>query len=103
MGKKNYGSYYEKLYQRYRYLLNNLKEYYNRDYSIMIPNALDGQHVFTSIRRGNKVTCHESNDVLTNGGSIGYFNVIKLKPKLKYFSFEDKAIIHYKNFMNKEF
>lgn len=57
MVKKNYGNCYRTSYQRYRYVLNS---YYKRDYSIMIPNALDGQHILTTIRRGHDVDCYKS-------------------------------------------
>lgn len=40
MGKKNYGSVYGDPYQRFRYILKYLENYYGRKTKILIPNAL---------------------------------------------------------------
>lgn len=79
MEKKNYDCVYGEPYQRYRYLLKYLDDYYNRKAKILIPNSLDGQHALTSIRRGYKVDCYESKSEFLNGGIVDNFNVVGLK------------------------
>lgn len=98
MGKKNYGSVYGAPYQRFRYLLNYLDNYYGRKVKILIPNAFDGQHVLPSIRKGHKVDCYETNDEFLNGGKIDNFNIIGLKEKIRFFNYNDMVNIFEKNF-----
>lgn len=98
MGKKNYGSVYGKPYQRFRYILKYIEEYYKRKTTILIPNAYDGQHVLTSITRGYTVDCYESVDEFINGGKIDNFKIVGLKEKIDYFKFNDKVNVFSCNF-----
>ncbi len=100
MGKKNYGSCYGEPYQRFRYLIKYIENYYGRKTTILIPNALDGQHVLPSVRKGHKVVCYESVNEFINGGTIGNYNIVGLKTKLNYFNMLDQVELIEKNFYN---
>lgn len=98
MGKKNYGSCYGEPYQRFRYLLKHIETYYGRKTKILIPNALDGQHILPSVRKGYEVDCYETIDEFINGGSIGKFDIVGLKTKLDYFNMNQSVTLFEKNF-----
>ena len=98
MGKKNYGSCYGAPYQRYRYLLKYMEDYYGRKIKILIPNALDGQHVLPSIRKGYLVDCYESKKEFISGGIIGSYNIIGLEEKISYFEMNDSVSLFKNNF-----
>lgn len=102
MGKKNYGSAYGMSFQRYRYILKQVYNHFGRKYTILIPNALDGQHILPSVRRGYNVVCYESNNILLNGGTIDSFNIIGLKEKIKYFKMEENVELKEENFYDKK-
>ncbi len=98
MGKKNYGSVYGLPYQRYRYLLKYLDNYYKRKFRILIPNALDGQHILPSVRKGYEVDCYESVSEFLNGGTVDDFNIVGLKEKIKFFGYDKMVNIFENNF-----
>lgn len=98
MGKKNYGSVYGDPYQRFRYILKYLENYYGRKTKILIPNAFDGQHVLNSVRKGYKVDCYETMKEFINGGTIGNYKIVGLKNKLDYFKMNDDVVLFEKNF-----
>lgn len=98
MGKKNYGSCYGAPYQRYRYLLKYIEDYYGRKTKILIPNALDGQHVLPSIRKGYSVDCYESKKEFISGGIVGSYNMIGLEEKISYFGMNDLVSLFKNNF-----
>lgn len=98
MGKKNYGSVYGAPYQRYRYLLKYLDDYYKRKVKILIPNALDGQHILPSVRKGYEVDCYESLSEFLNGGIVDNFNVVGLKEKINFFGYDNMVNIFENNF-----
>lgn len=98
MGKKNYGSAYGHPYQRFRYIVKYIEEYYQRKTKILIPNAYDGQHILASVRRGYDVDCYENVDEFINGGKIDNFKIVGLKEKLDYFKFNDKVNLFPCNF-----
>ena len=99
MGKKYYGSVYGAPYQRFRYLIKYLNNYYNDEkFKILIPNDKDGQHVLDSVRRGYEVDTYETNKIFVNGGTIDNFYLVGLKEKLRYFNMNEKVNIYEKNF-----
>ncbi len=99
MGKKNYGSSFGEPYQEFsKFILKYIENYYKERPTILIPNALDGLHVLTSVRKGFTVECYETVQEYINGGTIGNFNITGLKNKLNYFNMNDKVILHEKNF-----
>lgn len=79
IGKMNDGS---APYQKYRYLLKYLADYYKRKVKILIPNALDDQHILLSVRKRYEVDCCESLSEFINGGIVDNFNVVELKDKI---------------------
>lgn len=98
MGKKNYGSCYGEPYQRFRYLIKYIENYYGRKTKILIPNALDGQHILPSVRKGYKVDCYETISEFINGGIIGKYNIVGLKTKFDYFKMWDSVKLFESNF-----
>ena len=60
MERQNYCSCYDEPYQRFRYLIKYIENYYRRKTTILIPNDLDGQHILPSVRQGYKIVCYES-------------------------------------------
>lgn len=98
MGKKNYGSVYGQPYQRFRYLLKYIENYYGKKVRILMLNDRDGLHTLSAIRKGYKIDCYESNTLFLNGGQIDGYKVIGLKEKIRYFNMNDNINIFYNNF-----
>ena len=98
MGKKNYGSVYGQPYQRFRYLLKYIENYYGKKVRILMLNDRDGLHTLSAIRKGYKIDCYESNTLFLNGGLIDGYKVIGLKEKIRYFNMNDNINIFYNNF-----
>lgn len=78
-GKENYSSVYGNTYQRFRYILKHLENYYGRKIKILLPNAFDGQHALNSVRKEYKVDCYKTIKEFIYGGTIGNYEIVDLK------------------------
>ncbi|MEG1015501.1 MAG: hypothetical protein RSE45_01035 [Bacilli bacterium] len=50
--------------------VKNLEIKFNRKYSVLVPDCIDGQTSLIFSRHGNNVDCYETNNILLNGGII---------------------------------
>lgn len=75
-----------------------LKEKFERNYSVLIPDGLDGQTAFVYARCNNQVDCYETNDILLNGGIIDTFKTIGFYNKIKAEKLKNNITIIKKNF-----
>ncbi len=85
MGYKNYGSVYGAPYQRFRYLLKYIENYYKMKPRILIVDDCDGLHTLQAVRKGYNVDCYETNKLLLNGGSVDGYKIVGFKEKLRFF------------------
>lgn len=90
-GASVYGEPYLKIIDR---ICNDNRE----NFSILIPNCLDGIDVIPFLKRGAIVDCYEENRCLLSGGTIDNFKSVGLKNRIRGINRLDKCNVFEDNF-----
>ena len=75
-----------------------LRKEFNGDFTILIPNCMDGYSVLSLLRKNNYVDCYEMNNILIEGGYINNFYTRGLLAKVTDEELNDRMNLYKKNF-----
>lgn len=75
-----------------------LRKEFNGDFTILIPNCMDGYSVLPLLRKNHYVDCYEMNNILIDGGYINNFYTRGLLAKVRDEELNDRMNLYKKNF-----